>query len=69
MTTQRNPEKDESMNLALEALKKLRNQLQLTQHPKTTDRYRQEAYALDAEDISSELREALDSLLDSMTNP
>ncbi|MBD1821118.1 site-specific integrase [Cyanobacteria bacterium FACHB-DQ100] len=69
MSTPRTPEKDRPTNLALEALVKLRNQLKLVQYPKTTNRHRQEAYALDAEDLSTELCAELDYLLDAMVNP
>lgn len=68
MTTQK-PQKNVATNLTIKLLKELRNQLQLTQHPKTTNRHRQETYALDTEDMSSELREELDQLMDAMTNP
>lgn len=53
----------------VENLNRLRDQLQLIQYPKTTNRVRQDDYALDAGDLSSDLCTELDNLLDAMINP
>lgn len=55
--------------LVIQSLKKLQKNLQLTQYPKTTNRRRQDGYALDVEDMSAELSASLDYLLDALVNP
>lgn len=69
MNIQETTEKNVPAILVIEALKKLQKRLRLAEYPRTTNRLQREAYALKAEDISSELRAELDNLLDVMTNP
>ena len=69
MQTPNSPDQDKPVILVIEALSRLRTELQLVQYPKTTKRVRQENYALKAEQLSSALREDLDALLDARVNP
>jgi len=57
------------MNFALETLKNLQTELNLAVYPKTTNRCRQEPYALGTEDMSPELSADLESLLNAMVDP
>lgn len=68
MMTPTIPEAHRPMNQMLEALVDLRARLKLASYPKTTKRIHQEDYALDANEISSELHETIEYLLDAMVN-
>jgi hypothetical protein len=64
-----NPSNDNKpVILVIESLNKLRTELKLVQYPKTTNRVRQDNYALEANQFSSDLCMDFDNLLDARVN-
>lgn len=69
MSTQKTPRNHKSQNLVDAVLKELQTEMKLVQYPKTTQRCCLEDYALSPEEVSAELRERIDDLLDAAVNP